>query len=270
MKSLRTLFVCSMVLLASCQKSPVEQKSVDAQKAELSNDGLAKTTSADCPSDEASIDITSFTPSNLTVCVPAGQNYNMSYNIQATASIDPSQGEGPVIGFYVDGVYQNISPNWSACSGPFQSYCYNYNGTKSLGAGTHSLLVRAYISTICNGAGYNGALRRDSYSTTITVTNQVPATPTLSGSVVNNHPHLSWTQSASATGYKIYKSYSLTGSFSVVNTINSGSTTSWTDNDDVIFGGVGLKGYRRYKVQAFNSCDVSGFSNIAQFTVVND
>lgn len=96
-----------------------------------------------------------------------------------------------------------------------------------------------------------------------------PPTPTLSSQVNGTgYIALSWTQSSGATGYKIYKSNSSTGSWYLKKTINSGSTTSWTDTSELPDNTRwGIPKNRRFKIKAFNNYGSSGYSNIRQETI---
>lgn len=77
------------------------------------------------------------------------------------------------------------------------------------------------------GINYNGETSEFSHVVSCTVP---LAKPTLSLRVVGtNSIKLSWNKVNGATGYKIYRSTSANGYYSLVKTITSGSATSWTN-----------------------------------------
>ncbi len=73
-----------------------------------------------------------------------------------------------------------------------------------------------------------------------------------------DHPQLSWTGSSGATGYKIYKQYNQTGTFSLKAII--GTTTNWEDTSETLDPSRYGK-YRAYYVKAYNNAGTSGASN---------
>ena len=272
MKSIKCLLLISAMLLVSCHENPIQNEANITHSVKDKTSSLNKVQSSDCPSAIAFVDLTSLTPSTMTVYVPAGQNYNLQYNIQGNARVDLSLGEGALTYLFIDGINQNIPSGWSICSGPATSLCYNYSGSKSLGAGTHTVESRAFISTICNpqgsnANGYNYALRRDNIINTITVSNQIPSAPTISGSISNGHPKISWSSVQLAQGYKIFRAFDLSsGTYYQIATTTS---TNYVDTSQDIYAGTGTKRYVFYKIKAYNGAGDSSFSNIIQFTVRN-
>jgi len=153
--------------------------------------------------------------------------------------------------FSVSGLPSEVTGSFSPVScNPTCSTTLSLTASQSASVGTFNVVTEA-----------SGSLSKTT-SFTLTVNAVVPSTPTglTATGTTTSSISLSWNAVSGATSYKVYRSTSLTGTYSQI----ASGLTSTTYTDSGLTPGITYY----YKVTAVNSAGESGFSNIVSVSTL--